>query len=496
MDKRAYIVLTLSTLAFAVCFAAWMMNGVLVTFLIDAGLYSWSRTQMGVLIATPVLTGAVMRLPVGILCDQYGGRIVYFLLMLLSAVPMFLISVADSYVAFLLLSLGFGLSGASFAAGVAYTAAWFPQERIGTALGVFGAGNAGAAATVMFAPILLERLTATDLEGWRTLPILYSALLIAMAVVFWLGTTTRKSESAATVSMAQRLEPLKFIRVWRFGLYYAFFFGGFVALSQWLIPYYVNVYTMSIATAGFLTTMFSLPSGIIRALGGWLSDRFGARTVMYGTLIPGLVICILLIPSAMIVQTPGQGVIAQGADEVVHVSSTEIRLASGATYSLEDPDPDEMVDFSTDRTLIFPRVTSWQEPTVEVGESVREGQLLARGTTRIFFQANRWVFTVLVFGLGCALGIGMAAVYKHIPSYFPTEVGVVGGLVGVLGGLGGFVFPILFGMLLEATGLWTTSWMLLALIAAVALIWMQRVIQRMMREETGSLVRQMERPPS
>ncbi len=309
MDRRAYIVLALSTLAFAVCFAAWMMNGVLVTFLIDAGIYTWSQTQMGILIATPVLTGAVMRLPVGILCDQYGGRIVYFLLMLVAAVPMFFVGIADSYIAFLLLSLGFGLSGAAFAAGVAYTAAWFPQERIGTALGIFGAGNAGAAATVMFAPILLEQLTATDLEGWRTLPKLYAGLLIGMAIIFWFGTTTRKSARAAEVSMAQRLEPLKFIRVWRFGLYYAFFFGGFVALSQWLIPYYVNVYTMSIATAGFLTTMFSLPSGVIRAFGGWLSDRFGARTIMYGTLIPGLILCILLIPSAMIVQTPGQGIV-------------------------------------------------------------------------------------------------------------------------------------------------------------------------------------------
>lgn len=156
-QPRARVILLLNTIAFAVCFAAWMLNGVLVTFLIDRGLFAWSQTEMGVLIATPVLTGALMRLPVGMLCDRYGGRIVYFLLMLAAAVPMYLVGLADSYPEFLLLSLGFGLAGASFAAGVAYTSVWFPQERIGTALGIFGMGNAGAAATVMLAPSLLAR---------------------------------------------------------------------------------------------------------------------------------------------------------------------------------------------------------------------------------------------------------------------------------------------------------------------------------------------------
>lgn len=495
-DARSWRILAISTIAFAACFAAWMMNGVLVTFLIDSGLYTWSRTQMGILIGAPVLTGAVMRLPIGMLCDRFGGRIVYFLLMLVSAVPMFLVSYADRYIEFLLASLGFGLAGASFAAGVAYTSLWFSPNRIGTALGVFGVGNTGAAMTVMIAPTLLEQLTDERLEGWRTLPMLYAALLVATAVVFWLGTSTRKLAQQSKKRFLQRLAPLAEVRVWRFGLYYAYFFGGFVALSQWLVPYYINVYTVSIATAGFLAALFSLPSGIIRALGGWASDRWGARTMMYWTLIPGLILSFLLFPAAMVVQTPGQGILATQDGVVVRISPAEVELENGTVHHLMSKDPTKLLDFTHDRNLIFPTLQSWQEPVVEAGDRVSKGQLLARGTTRIFFQANMWVFTGFVFALGATMGIGMAAVYKHIPVYYPSEVGMVGGLVGVVGGLGGFVFPIVFGMALQWTGLWTTCWVILAATIAACFLWMHSVVRRLMRRETPELIRNIGSPSS
>ena len=100
-----------------------------------------------------------------------------------------------------------------------------------------------------------------------------------------------------------------------------------------------------------------------------------------------------------------------------------------------------------------------QEPVVELGDEVSRKQLLAKGETHIYFQANIWIFTALVFVIGILMGIGKAAVYKHIPDYYPNDVGTVGGIVGVLGGLGGFVCPILFGYLLKGTGIWTTTWM-------------------------------------
>jgi len=142
MDQRkANRVLTMNTLAFTVCFAAWMMNGVLVTFLVNNGLFHWDKAQMGWLIGIPVLTGSIMRLPAGVLTDKYGGRPIYTVLMLISAIPMYLMSMADGYGQFLLGSLGFGLSGASFAIGIAYTSVCFSKERQGTASESSGSGT-------------------------------------------------------------------------------------------------------------------------------------------------------------------------------------------------------------------------------------------------------------------------------------------------------------------------------------------------------------------
>lgn len=130
---------------------------------------------------------------------------------------------------------------------------------------------------------------------------------------------------------------------------------------------------------------------------------------------------------------------------------------------------------------------SWQEPAVVVGQQVQRKELIARGITEIFFQANIWIFTILSFIIGAVMGIGKAAVYKHITDYYPTDVGVVGGIVGVLGGLGGFVCPVIFGYLLRATGLWTSCWMFFAVLVAVSLIWMHIVVQRQMRETVSEL---------
>ena len=143
-------------------------------------------------------------------------------------------------------------------------------------------------------------------------------------------------------------------------------------------------------------------------------------------------------------------------------------------------------------TLILPSKDVWQEPAVKVGDQVKRKQLVVKGFTEIFFQANVWVFVVLVFMIGSIWGIGKAAVYRLIPDYFPEEVGVVGGMVGVLGGLGGFFCPIIFGYLLEGTGLWTSCWMFMFFLSAICLIWMYRVVQKMHRNNNPALNTQFE----
>mgnify|MGYP001072070481 CR=1 FL=1 len=469
-------ILMLNTLAFMVCFAAWMINGVLVTFLVNNGVFDWSPVQIGWLLGIPVLVGSVSRLPVGILTDKFGGKWVMAAILFFCAIPIFFLSQANGFTSFLLLSFGFGLAGASFAAGVAYTCLWYPQKKQGTALGIFGAGNMGAALTTLLAPITLTKLTnnATDIEGWRTLPKLYAALLVLMGIIFLLGTKHKVPQVSKT--LRQRLSPLKESRVWRFGLYYFLVFGSFVALAQWLIPYYVNVYSLSIVSAGFMATAFSLPAGIVRAAGGWLADKVGARMVLIRVLAICLVCMIFLFIPRMEIQAPGQGVMANKPGIVNSVSSNEIVVGKD-TYFLQSKTGDSSevtirfgIHHDQEGFLFLPTTTFHQVPNVKKGDEVMKGELLARGVTRIYFQANKWIFSSLVFIIGIMMGVGGSAVYKYISDYYSANVGTVGGIVGVLGGLGGFFGPIVFGYLLKVTGIWTSCWMFLAALAIICIV--------------------------
>ena len=267
-------------------------------------------------------------------------------------------------------------------------------------------------------------------------------------------------------------------------------------IPQWLIPYYVNVYSMSVVSAGFMASIFSLPSGVIRALGGWMSDLWGARPVMHGVLLSCLICSALLIVPRMDIWSPGSGVMARGGGVVKSVGDGEIVVAArqgDVRYPYQQQTGEAVSEqIRVSGTLVFPKSASWQEPAVKVGDEVSKKQLLARGVTHIFFQANVWIFTGLVFVVGIAMGIGKAAVYRHIPDYFPNDVGVVGGMVGVLGGLGGFFSPIIFGYLLQATGLWTTCWMFFLLLTAVCMVWMLSVIRRRVKEEAPAVLRELE----
>lgn len=483
---KSHKALFLNTLAFTVCFAAWMMNGVLVTFLSSNRVFDWGPVEIGWLMGIPVLTGAIFRLPAGMLTDKYGGKPIYGGLLLFCAIPMYLLSYADTFLEFALCSAGFGMAGVSFSIGIAYTSVWYPKQRQGTALGIFGAGNAGAALTTLFAPTLLNHLTndGSNVEGWRSLPVYYAVMFVIMGAVFIMFSENKKPEHVPE-NLSDLMKPLGDIRVWRFGMYYFLVFGCFVAFSQWLVPYFVNVYYLPLVTAGLLASAFSLPSGVIRALGGWMSDQWGARQVMYWVLGLSVAISFMLVIPKMEIYSPGEGILAQRPGVVTEVTDTRI-VVDDQVYLLEQRDK----DFSDldDSIVIFPTKDTWQEPAVEVGQQIQRRELLAKGVTLIYFQANVWIFAGFVILLGSVWGIGKAAVYKHIPDYFPDQVGVVGGMVGVIGGLGGFFCPIIFGYLLDGTGLWTSAWMFMWVISAICLFWMHNVIVRMMSEESPEAV--------
>ncbi|MGH8582882.1 MAG: MFS transporter [Gammaproteobacteria bacterium] len=493
--SEALTALSASTVAFGVCFAVWVINAVLVTYLVSTGVFRFSETEIGWLLAAPILTGALSRVPLGMLTDKYGGRIVFTLLMAGVSLPLYLLSFADTFAEFFLLSLAFGIAGGSFAVGVGYVSVWIPKGWQGTALGIFGVGNAGAAATTVLAPQLLQWLTTrgTELDGWRFLPQIYASLLLVSAVLFYFVVRPRVAPSAGAQGLRQQLKPLGDIVVWRLGFYYFLVFGSFVALAQWIVPYAVNVYELSIAQAGVLAAVFSLPSAVIRVAGGWMSDYFGARTVMNLVFWSCVVACLILAVPKMDILSPGPGVAATEPGAVTSVAKDRI-VVGEKIYAVKPPPARTPAD-TDDGTLFLPHSAAWQEPVVQVGESVQQKTLLARGVTNIYYPANIWVFTLFVFIFGMATGVGKAGVYRSIVDQFPGAVGTVGGMVGLIGGLGGFAFPVAFGYLLDGTGLWASCWVVLALLSLLCLMWMHDVFRRIVRAEAPDLAELLERRP-
>ena len=404
--------LGMSTLAFTVCFAVWTIFSILgVQIQQELGL---SETQFGLLIGTPILTGSLSRIFLGIWADRYGGRRIYVLVMLIAATATFLLSYATSYFTMLIAALGVGLAGGSFAVGIGYVSKWYPVERQGTALGIFGVGNVGAAVTKFVAPFVMLAF------GWTMVAQIWALALVAMAGIFWLTTKDdpelleRQARGERPPSLQEQLAPLRNQQVWRFSLYYFFVFGGFVALALWLPRYLMGVYDLDIKSAGMLAAAYSIPASLFRAYGGKLADKYGARTIMYLTFGTSL-LCLFMLSYPK-------------TDYVIHG-------IEGA------------IAFSTEMSLI--------------------------------------PFVVTIFVLGFFMSLGKAAVYKHIPVYYPKHVGAVGGLVGMVGGLGGFVLPIAFGAMNDLTGIWTSCFMLLFGIVGATFLWMHLAVHQMERAAHG-----------
>lgn len=266
---------------------------------------------------------------------------------------------------FALLSFLFGMAGTSFAVGVAYTSLWYPKEWQGRALGIFGIGTAGASITPFIAPSLLKYFSESDpVNGWKYLPIIYGAALLIMGVIFILFSKTKKID-AKPKSVTELLQPLKKARVWRFGTYYFLLFGSFVSFSQWLLPNFMNVYHTSLILGGLFTTCFSLPAGIIRAFGGFLSDKFGARKVMYWVLSCSAALSFLLLFPKMNVTTSGNGLMAENAGTITAVSSSKVVIG-------EKEYPIIQKDANAAYSKFFPSKTTWQEVVVAENQKSRK----------------------------------------------------------------------------------------------------------------------------
>lgn len=391
---KAWSVVIMSTLAFTVCFMIWMMFAVIGIPIKE--MLGLNETQFGILIATPVLTGSLTRLPLGMWTDKFGGRLVFFILMLSTIIPIWMIAYATAFWQFLVIGLFVGVSGGSFTVGIAYCARWFPKDQQGTAMGIFGAGNTGAAITKLLAPIIVVGY------GWMMVPKVYAILMLVTAILFWFFTFSDPAhKSTANVTVRDQLKALKDPKVWRYSQYYSIVFGGYVALALWMTKYYVSEYGFDLQTAAFLAAAFSVPGGIFRALGGWFSDRLGAHTMTWWVLW----------------------------------------ISLACLFFLSYPQSDITI-----QTVNGPS-------TFHVGLSPT-------------------VFTILLFALGFMFALGKASVFKYISDDYPDNIGVVSGIVGLAGGLGGFFMPIMFGMLVDLTGIRSSAFMLMFGVVWVSLMWM------------------------
>ncbi|MGX5649900.1 MFS transporter [Hydrogenophaga borbori] len=392
--RQAWSVLIVSTWAFTVCFMVWMMFGVIGIPIRQ--MLNLNATQFGLLTATPVLTGSLVRVPLGIWTDRYGGRIVMTLLMAATVPAIWLMAYATQFWHFLVIGLFVGLAGGSFSVGTPYVARWFPKQRQGMAMGVYGAGNSGSAVNKFVAPVILVAF------GWQMVPQVYAAIMAGTVLLFWLFSHSDPAHLVPNqVGFAQQLQALKDPRVLKYCQYYSIVFGGYVALALWMVQYYIGEYGLDIRLAALLAACFSLPGGVLRAVGGVLSDRYGAHKVTWWVLWVSWV-CLFL--------------------------------------------------------LSYPK-TQFTVSAVDGPRSFTIG-------------LNVYAFTALMAVLGVAFAFGKASVFKYIADDYPTNIGAISGIVGLAGGLGGFVLPILFGALLDLTGIRSSAFMLLYGVVWVSLIWM------------------------
>lgn len=277
--------LTLATGAFAVCFAVFGSVSAMMPLLKrELGL---DPIQVSIALAIPVLLGSLGRIPLGMLTDRFGGRIVFSVVLAASAIPAFLMGLLTSYTQLLVYGFFIGLALASFAVGVGFVSQWYPPQKQGAALGIYGAGNAGQSLAAFGAPVIAAA------AGLR-----WGFWAFGLLTLAWLAFFIAKAENAPVPRVARSLSdmvrPLADRKSWILSLYYFLTFGGFVAMSIYLPIFLTEIFALTPQDAGLRTAGFVVLATAMRPTGGWLADKVGGRRVL-GWVFPTTIVMALLL---------------------------------------------------------------------------------------------------------------------------------------------------------------------------------------------------------
>ncbi len=271
-ESDARRALALATISFALCFMAWGLVGGLAS--VFGSLYGLTATQTALLVSVPVLLGSLARLPMGLLTDRFGGRLMFTILLALSSAAAWTVTLTSTYASLMASAFFIGLAGASFSIGVGFVSRWTAASRQGTALGVYGLGLLGQSAAVFVGPV------AAAAFGWQAVFRGVAAALLIWAGLFYAlarnaPVTVRPASFGAMFGVLRR-EPI----AWLLGAFYFLTFGGFVAFSIYLPTLLRAQFGLSPADAGFRAAGFVVLATLLRPVGGWLADRIGGAQVL------------------------------------------------------------------------------------------------------------------------------------------------------------------------------------------------------------------------
>lgn len=283
-EQDQFNALVYSTVAMVISFTAWSVIAPIASSIQD--MYSLSEWQKSLLVVTPVLLGSLMRIPMGILADRYGGRKTYAVIMLVLVIPMLGAGFVHSYQLLLVWMFFIGMAGTTFTIAITYVTKWFPPDKQGLVLGVTGMGNLGTAVSSVAVPFIYGSL------GLSWVFWILATLLAIMTIIFWMNTKEFVVEQEQK-TLTRSLAVIKYPKTWILSLLYFLTFGGFVAFSLYLPTILQESFNFSAVQSGWRISGFVVIATMIRPLGGYLADKLNPITVlisfMFGILFVALV---------------------------------------------------------------------------------------------------------------------------------------------------------------------------------------------------------------